>query len=76
MQLQDLCNVTYYWNDDPETLYAALAAVGTFDEDDDLDGRIFYYYEPDEPLLGDKGEFTITEAESIVTYIPTITVKE
>lgn len=46
-----------YWNDN-QTPINALCMVGEDSGDDD---NLFFYFDPDEQIVGNHGEFTVTE---------------
>ena len=57
-----LIYISGYWNDDRSPL-DRLAQIG-LDVDEGLDDSIFYYFEPDEPIVGNHSDFTVTHYEA------------
>lgn len=56
-----LITIEGYWKDDPESHIRATCQIGLdITENDDY---IFYYFDDNEPILGDHGEFIVTNYE-------------
>jgi hypothetical protein len=61
--------VFYRWNDAPEELHAAMAVRAyrplndAMREEYDDNPNVFYTYEVNEPILGNKGNFTVIDYE-------------
>jgi hypothetical protein len=53
----ELVTITYRWNDCPNELCEATAAIGEYSGGND-DG-IFYWFAPGDAILGNQGEFTV-----------------
>ena len=57
-----LIYATGFWNDDHAPINT-LCQIG-LDVDEGLDDSIFYYFEEGEAVLGNHGDFTITQYEA------------
>lgn len=58
--------IAYFWNDDPaREIWQANAAIGEHDGVSD-DSGYFYWFEPGDRIVGDHGEFTVTDYEENV----------
>lgn len=73
--------ITCYWNDLPKMKFDRSCVVWgkekTHDDNDDEssspildDEEVFYYFQHDETILGNQGDFTVTEYEEEDGYIP------
>ena len=53
--------VNGFWNDNQQPFFNMMVSTDSWDEIEDEDDSYIFYYTDGEPILGDHGDFTITE---------------
>lgn len=53
--------VNGFWNDTKEPFYSMYVSAGSWDGLEDHDDEAIFFYCDGAPILGDHGDFTITE---------------